>query len=661
VIDLIGKTFGAYRIVGKVGAGGMATVYTAYQTGMDRLVAIKILPPQSNVNTQFIERFKREAQIIAKLEHRNIIPVYSFGEQHNVLYLVMRYVQAGTVKELLANKGAFPFGVAAKIIADVAAALDHAHAQGIVHRDVKPANVLVDRHGHAYLTDFGIAKVIEGTAELTGSGVLGTPAYMAPEQTLGKPITTQADVYSLGVMLYEIIVGRLPFQSDTPMSLAIMHVNQSVPPPSQFNPSIPPEIDAVILKALAKDPAQRYLTASDFARDFQNAIHLSTAENAIEPVSVESDAPTLANIAAETATLKVSDVVTQQVRREAQKYETAERQRRLLRVLPIGVGMLVILGLCVGLAYAVVENTSVSAQSTRTAVAVAGLLDQLAIAQTAAAGGGGPNAQATLHFLQTRIAAAGVTLPTAIPTMTPTPTFTPTPTLTLSPTAVISTPTHTPTPTANAVIVGNTEKGSGEVRGIVILGTERIVRGATIVLQRMDIPASAQTVSSQDGTFSFQGVPAGKYTIQVIQITGYAVDGITHSDARFVNICTSVSGNTSGVFTKTDNQISFVTVCLKRSNLVIISPANGQKTFEYTIQWQPYEAATSYYLSIRDDKYFYYGSTTNQTSKLLNWAEIRSKDAKVPTPAPGVCLTLSIAAMQGNTTLSEGRVQLCRP
>ncbi len=660
MIDLIGKTFGAYRIISKVGAGGMATVYTAYQAGMERLVAIKILPPQSNANTQFIERFKREAQIIAKLEHRNIIPVYSFGEQHGVSYLVMRYVQAGTVKELLTNKGAFPFAIAAKIITDVAAALDHAHAQGIVHRDIKPANVLVDREGHAYLTDFGIAKVIEGTAELTGSGVLGTPAYMAPEQTLGKPITTQADVYSLGVMLYEIIVGRLPFQSDTPMSLAIMHVNQTVPPPSQFNPSIPPEIDAVILKALAKDPAQRYLTAGDFARDFQNAIKLANTENVVESASVESDAPTLASIAAETATLKVSDVVTQQVKREVQKYETAERQRKLLRALPVGVGVFIIIGLCLGLAYAVVENTSVSAQSTRTAVAVAGLMDQLSIAQTAAAGGGGPSAQATLHFLQTRIAAAGVTLPTAIPTVTPTPTFTPTPTLTLAPT-LFSTPTDTPTPTANAVIVGNTQKGSGEVRGLVILGTERIVRGATIVLQRIDIPVSAQTVSNQDGSFSFLGVPAGKYTIQVVQITGYAVDGITHSDARFVNICTSVSNNTSGVFTKTDNQISFVTICLKRSNLVITSPTDGQKTFEYNIQWQPYEGATSYYLSIRDDKYFYYGSTTNQTSKLLTWAEIRSKDAKVPTPAPGMCLNLSIAAMQGNTALAEGRVKLCRP
>ena len=202
--DLIGASLGPYRILEQIGLGGMATVYTAYQSGVERLVAVKILPQQlAAADSRFAERFAREARIIAKLEHRNIIPIHDFGQHNSITYLVMRYLQAGTVKEIL-ERGSLSLADAAKIIGDVDAALDHAHAQGVVHRDIKPSNILVDKQGNAYLTDFGIAKVLEGTANLTGSAMLGPPAYMAPEQTLSKPVTPQTDVYSLGVMLYEV-------------------------------------------------------------------------------------------------------------------------------------------------------------------------------------------------------------------------------------------------------------------------------------------------------------------------------------------------------------------------------------------------------------------------------------------------------------------------
>jgi serine/threonine-protein kinase len=437
--DLIGAALGPYRIVGRIGAGGMATVYTAYQSGVDRLVAVKILPQQlAAADSRFAERFAREARIIAKLEHRNIIPIHDFGQQNSITYLVMRYLQAGTVKEIL-ERGSLPLADTAKIINDVAAALDHAHAQGIVHRDVKPGNILVDKDGNAYLTDFGIAKVLEGTSDLTGSAMLGTPAYMAPEQTLGRAITPQTDIYALGVMLYEMVTGRLPFEADTPMTVALMHVSQPLPPPGEFNPSLPSEVNDVLAKALAKDPAERYQTAGEFAREFAAAIANAPTEDGASP-------PLLADLATEAATGKSTEIVTQEVREAVRRHESTERRQKVLRLTPWAIGVAVIIALAFGLVQALAETAQVRSESEQTATAVAVLLDQLAVAQTAAAGGGGPGAQATLQALQTQVAVLGLAAATDTPT--PTATFTPTTTFTRTPTATFTrTPTVAPSAT----------------------------------------------------------------------------------------------------------------------------------------------------------------------------------------------------------------------
>ncbi|MBI3242435.1 MAG: serine/threonine protein kinase [Chloroflexi bacterium] len=369
--DLIGTTLGSYRVLEQIGLGGMATVYKAYQPGVDRLVALKILPSHYAQDPLFVQRFEREARVIASLEHPGIIPIYDFGAQDGVSYLVMRYLQAGTVKDIL-GRGRLPLADAAKLISEIAAALDYAHSQGIIHRDVKPSNILVDKQGNAYLTDFGIAKVLEGTSELTGSAMLGTPAYMAPEQTLSKPVTPQTDVYSLGVMLYEMATGKPPFEAETPLAVALMHINESLPLPRQVNPELPEAVELVILKALAKDPADRYQSAGELAQAFTTATNASEAEAA----------PThLIKLAEEAAEGKGEEHVTHAVRAEVRRQESTERRQRLMQWLPIAAGVVVVVALIAGLAFSFRQTNATQARTGQTATAGA----QVALNMTALA------------------------------------------------------------------------------------------------------------------------------------------------------------------------------------------------------------------------------------------------------------------------------------
>ncbi len=426
--DLIGSTLGPYRVLEQIGLGGMATVYKAYQPGMDRLVALKVLPEHYARDPLFVQRFTQEAHIIAKLEHRNIVPVYDFGEQDGTTYLVMRYLQAGTVKDILAY-GPLPLTDAARIVADVAAGLDYAHGQGIIHRDVKPSNILVDKQGHAYLTDFGLAKVLEANIELTGSGtLLGTPAYMAPEQTLGKPVTPQTDVYALGVVLYEMATGRPPYEADTPMAVALMHVHEPLPLPRQVNPALSEAIELVILKALAKEPPDRYQSAGELARALAPAV-------AVEPPATPTR---LIELAEAVAIRKGGEEVTHKIREEVRRQEGTERRRRLLRWAPWAGGVLIVAALAVGLILAQSETTQVRGSAAQTATAAAVLLEELATAQAAAAAEQGTQFDATVQYLQTQVAILGVDIPTATLTSMPTATNTVTP---------ANTPTRTPTRT----------------------------------------------------------------------------------------------------------------------------------------------------------------------------------------------------------------------
>jgi eukaryotic-like serine/threonine-protein kinase len=270
--NLIGRSLGAYEIREQLGAGGMANVYKAYHPALRRDVAIKILAPHLVGDPLCRARFQREAHTIARLEHRAILPIYDVGEVHGLSYLVMRYVEGGTLADLIGARP-LPLDRAVQLIGQVAEALACAHRQGVVHRDIKPANILIDRDGNALLADFGIAKLVEETRQLTSTGArLGTALYMAPEQVLGHSIDARTDIYALGVVLYEALTGVCPFMADELLALALMHVHGPLRPPSLLNPAIPPALDRAIAWALAKNPAERFRSAESMGAALRKAL-----------------------------------------------------------------------------------------------------------------------------------------------------------------------------------------------------------------------------------------------------------------------------------------------------------------------------------------------------------------------------------------------------
>lgn len=277
-----GQMLGNYRIIGQIGRGGMATVYKAYQASMDRYVAVKILPSELADSAEFAGRFQQEARTIARLEHPRILPVFDYGESDGIHYLVMRYLEAGTLQDRLAA-GPLSLEEIDMLFRQLTDALGYAHARGVIHRDLKPANALVDADGNVFLTDFGIAKIMAGTAQFTKTdAVMGTPAYISPEQAQGRPVDQRSDIYSLGIMLYEMVTGQVPFMADTPLAIIFKHVSDPLPLPSSIKPGVPPAIEQVILKALAKDPQDRFATAAEFAAAWKRA--LATTETAPAPL-----------------------------------------------------------------------------------------------------------------------------------------------------------------------------------------------------------------------------------------------------------------------------------------------------------------------------------------------------------------------------------------
>lgn len=297
---LISKTLGHYEIVGKLGKGGMATVYRARQLNMQRDVAIKVMSTDLAADPEFVARFEREAHVIARLEHPRILPVHDFGHEGELFYLVMRLVEGESLYYRL-KRGPLPLKTAARYLTQIAEALDYAHAEGVIHRDLKPNNILIDQWDNLYLMDFGLAKIMAATQSLTQTGVvLGTPAYMAPELWRGEPIDARTDIYALGVILYEMVLGHTPFESDTPFTLMYKHINDPPPPPRKTMPDLPVEVEQVILKALAKDKDERFQSAGDLARAFSEVVRVAgTLPQRVRPPAQPQARVTVPDSAAE--------------------------------------------------------------------------------------------------------------------------------------------------------------------------------------------------------------------------------------------------------------------------------------------------------------------------------------------------------------------------
>lgn len=269
----IGTTIGQYTLLEKIGVGGMATVYLARQDRLDRLVALKLMHQTFLSDNNFVERFAREARIVASLDHPNIVPLFDFSDEGDQPYLIMKYVRGHTLKRRLNKEGVLSLDDILEVIPALADALTYAHSQGILHRDIKPSNIILDDTGTPYLMDFGLARVLQaGESTLSADMMLGTPHYISPEQAQGQEISARSDVYSLGVVLYELVVGRVPFTGDTPFIIVHKHIYNKPEPPSAINPEIPESVDQVILRALEKNPKDRYATPNDLADAFRNAV-----------------------------------------------------------------------------------------------------------------------------------------------------------------------------------------------------------------------------------------------------------------------------------------------------------------------------------------------------------------------------------------------------
>jgi serine/threonine-protein kinase len=437
------RQLGKYEIIERLGRGGMAEVYKAYQPSLDRYVAIKLLHPFLADDSEFKDRFEREARNVARLKHPNIVQVYDFeyDAQSESFYMVMELIEGQTLRDKLVEMGSSRLSMheVLRIMRGALSALSYAHSRGMMHRDVKPANLMLDSDGRVILTDFGIAKIVTGPQYTASGGMIGTPAYMAPEQGLGDTGDHTSDLYSMGVILFQLATGKLPFESDTPLAIILKHVNEEIPPARKINPEIPPGLETVIDKAMAKEPEERYQHADEMLSDLIAAID----GTAMPPIpyrtqSEEELEPRRAGRADETAGGRASG--------QDSPGQTTVILRQPVRPAVVGLGAVAVIALiALGLITVAtgkipLVNLAIRSTETATPTPTTTTVPTLTLTST-------PTLTSTYTPTATFTATATLS-PTPTLTSTATPTLTPTPTATWTPTSTL-TPSNTPTPTPN--------------------------------------------------------------------------------------------------------------------------------------------------------------------------------------------------------------------
>ncbi len=335
-MDFLGHIIGKrYKVEEQLGGGGMALVYRAHDNFLNREVTLKILRPQYTCDEDFVERFRREAQAVASLSNINTVSVFDVGEENGIHYIVMEYIEGQNLKELIREKGKLTLAEAVDYARQICDGLDHAHEKGIVHRDIKPHNILVTKNGRVKVTDFGIAKAVTSATVTHVGTIIGSVHYLAPEQAKGQPGGIRSDLYSVGVVLYEMVTGQLPFEGETPIAMAMKHIQEEPVAPACLNPEVSPELERVILRSMAKSPEHRYQTAKEMSDDLRTVLagRISEATRVI-PLS---DCPTM-----------ILPVVEDQA---ALAKKQAQKKRRWL----ISIAVLIVLGLIGGAALGIGE------------------------------------------------------------------------------------------------------------------------------------------------------------------------------------------------------------------------------------------------------------------------------------------------------------------
>jgi len=479
VEDLTGKQLGPYHVVATVGKGGMGVVYKAYEAKLTRYLALKVLSRQYADDPTFVSRFWQEAKAAANLEHPHILPVYAYGEQDRYHYIAMQLVREGSLAQLLRGEPLLLKQIG-HIVNQVGRALDYAHSQNVIHRDVKPDNILISRHGGCLLTDFGIAKLLEATTHHTQTGIsLGTPAYMSPEQIRADAnLDGRSDIYSLGVVLYEMATGRIPFQG-TMQAIQMQHINKPPPPPRKLNPKLPKGVVDVILKALAKDPDERFATASEMAQALGAAMPRDVAFVGAGGAAIFEPAPGALTEDREPDAVQPLDSQELTAILEATSAMPSAEERRKAPTQPVPVvsqargerlrevptlvwvaALVVVFAIVVGaIGLSGVGNRLFGGASTPTLIAVSGAKETETPTTTRTI----PSTQtpfAPPSVTDTPAMATSTTKATTEPTLTPTVTVTSEPTLADTPTSTSpATPTESATPTPEPTATSTRQPG----------------------------------------------------------------------------------------------------------------------------------------------------------------------------------------------------------